>query len=300
MHKLTLNNLHELFITDGRARALSERTIEFYIFTWERFCHEMPNIQTVEDIKKSTFNEYMLILRQRDIAPNTVNTRLRGIRTFFNWLYENGFIEEKLKMTIRKAKKPIKDTYTDDEIKLLLKPPKSKKSFAQYRDWACINYLVGTGNRASTICNLKVKDIKLKEGVAVLNHTKNREQQIIPLNHELIMVLQKYIYTYKLDDWLFPTIYGEQMTVTNLANTIAKYNKNHGVNKRGLHLFRHTFAKMWIMNGGDVFSLKNMMGHSSIEILQEYVQLYTSETKMNNDKYNPLTTVKKPSRKKKY
>lgn len=301
--QITLEDAFKDFILDGRVRNLSERTEDYYQFTWDCFRKEMPKVTQVKQINQRVFNQYVLKLRNLEIAQTTVNNRLRGVRTFFNYMINEGYVEP-FKMTISKVQKPLKETYSDDELTILLAKPLKDEistSFAFYRDWVIVNYLISTGNRASTIINLKVKDVVLSEGYVMLGHTKNKNRQIIPIPNQMIQIFKEYIKLSKLnnDDWLFPSVYGTRLTVNGLSNNIAKYNKKRGIEKRGVHLFRHTFAKMWIMNGGDIFTLKNMMGHSSIEILQEYVQLYSSENRINNDKYNPMNNFNSPIRIKK-
>jgi len=54
----------------------------------------------------------------------------------------------------------VKETYTDQEIALLLKKPDMKSAeFSEYRNWVIINYVLGTGNRAGTIINIKIEDV---------------------------------------------------------------------------------------------------------------------------------------------
>jgi len=63
-------------------------------------------------------------------------------------------------------------------------------------------------------------------------------------------------------DYLFCTAYGQQTTVDVIESQIARYNRKRGVEKTSLHMFRHTFAKKWILNGGDIFRLQKILGHS--------------------------------------
>lgn len=58
--------------------------------------------------------------------------------------------------------------------------------------------------------------------------------------------------------------------------------------KTGVHLFRHTFAKKWIQNGGNIFSLQKILGHSSLEMVKEYVNMFGEDIRQDYDKYNPL------------
>lgn len=55
------------------------------------------------------------------------------------------------------------------------------------------------------------------------------------------------------------------------------YNKNRGVETTGIHRYRHTFAKQWILNGGNVVTLSRLLGHSSLAITQNYINLLVSD-----------------------
>ena len=55
------------------------------------------------------------------------------------------------------------------------------------------------------------------------------------------------------------------------------YNKRRGVNTTGIHRYRHTFAKQWIINGGNVVSLSKLLGHSSLDITENYIHLLVSD-----------------------
>lgn len=65
--------------------------------------------------------------------------------------------------------------------------------------------------------------------------------------------------------------------------------------KTSIHAYRHTFAKNWILNGGDIFTLQKILGHSSIEMVKNYVNLYSDELKIGFNSYNPLDRMMKES-----
>ena len=113
---------------------------------------------------------------------------------------------EKFTITPLKAEKKIKETYTDNEINILLKKPDTKKcNFSEYRDWVFINYVLATGNRVSTIINIKIGDIDFDNDTIILKKTKNRSQQIIPISNSLKIVLIEYLKYRKgtIEDYLF-------------------------------------------------------------------------------------------------
>jgi len=156
-----------------------------------------------------------------------------------------------------------------------------------------VNYLLSTGNRVNTIVNLKVGNIDFENGLIMLEKTKNRKQQITPMSKTLHRILGEYIQYRKggLNDYLFCTIYGEKLTTNAIGNSIRKYNIRRGVSKTSIHLFRHTFAKNWILAGGDIFRLQKILGHSSMDIVREYVNMFSDDLQRDFDKFNPLEQI---------
>ena len=66
--------------------------------------------------------------------------------------------------------------------------------------------------------------------------------------------------------------------------------------KTGVHRWRYTFAKKWILSGGDIFRLQKMLGHSSMEIVKNYVNMFTDDLQRDFDTFNPLETMAEPVR----
>ena len=62
--------------------------------------------------------------------------------------------------------------------------------------------------------------------------------------------------------------------------------------KTSVHLFRHTFAKKWILNGGDSFRLQKILGHSTMRMVREYVNMFSNDLKKDFNDYNPLEQFK--------
>jgi integrase/recombinase XerD len=201
-----------------------------------------------------------------------------------------GYIS-RFKIRLPKVEKKIKETYTDDELeRLLKKPDTSKCSFTEFKTWVFENYLLGTGNRISSALNIRISDIRFDEGVIIIRKVKNRKQQIIPLSKTLAEILKEYLMIRggNDEDYLFCNIYGEQGSRRMNQDLVRDYNIKRNVNKTSSHLFRHTFAKKWILAGGDVFRLQKVLGHSDLSITREYVQMFGDDLQMDFDKFNPL------------
>ena len=92
-----------------------------------------------------------------------------------------------------KADKAPIETYTDEELKKLLKKPDVRKCiFSTYRSWVIVNFLLSTGIRQNSLVNIKIKDLDFDNAVVYVNTTKNRKPLIIPLNEDIVKILQEY------------------------------------------------------------------------------------------------------------
>ena len=147
------------------------------------------------------------------------------------------------------------------------------------------------GNRLSTALDLKIKDINFDDGTIALCKTKSRKQQIIPLSKSISVVLKEYLAIRGgvPEDYVFCNVYGEKAAPRSYQDMVSSYNIKRGVNKTSIHLFRHTFAKQWILAGGDVFRLQKILGHSDLTVTREYVKI---KKKKKGDLYGKRIDIK--------
>ena len=220
-----------------------------------------------------------------------INTRLRGLRVFFRWCADRGYMNDP-RIVLLKEDETIKEPYTDEELQRLLKQPESDR-WTEWRNWAAVNTFLATGIRANTLVNIRIGDVDFGHDLIILKKLKNRKQQIIPLSSSLKDVLELYL---QLWDWtteynLFPTSANGQMTVHALETAVRHFNISRGVTKTSLHLFRHTFAKNYIMAGGGMVQLQTILGHSTLDMTRKYVHLYGQDIQKDFNLLNPLNNV---------
>jgi integrase/recombinase XerD len=269
---------------------LSEESIGFYQDSIRYFTDFFCDKKYCFDITLDVVERYIEYQKSKSISSVTVNTYLRGLRAILYFFMEREYMP-KFKVKLIRQEKKVKNVYTDVELKLLLAKPDIKKcDFTEYRNWVISNYLLATGNRLGTLCELKISDIDFQNHEILLKKVKNRRQYIIPLSLRLEKILLEYLIYRKgePDNYLFCNRYGEKLQKGALTTAIKRYNHSRGVEKTSIHLYRHTFAKNWILNGGDIFRLKSILGHSSIDIVKEYAEMFGSDLKRNFDRFNPL------------
>ena len=126
-----------------------------------------------------------------------------------------------------------------------------------------------------------------------LKKTKNRKRQIIPLSHALKLTLKEYLMIRggTAEDYLICTENGTQIAVRSLQQSVERYNHKRGVQRTGLHAFRHSFARDWIVSGGDPFRLQRILGHADISTTKQYVQLYGNDLSKDFEKFNALDRI---------
>ena len=291
---VTVKEAFDLFIRKCKVKNLSEQTIKAYEDKVKRFIEFVQPTSLASDITSDVIDDYILELRESDITDITIATLLRHVRAFVYYCQECGYTEP-FKIQIPKAEKKIKETYTIEELeKLLAKPDVNKCTFSEFKTWTFENYLIATGNRLSTALSIKIGDVDFENGIIRMSRTKNRRQQIIPLSNSLAVVLKEYLEVRggKEDDYLFCNNYGEKASERSSQQLVQRYNIKRNVNCTSCHAFRHSFAKQWIMNKGDLARLKTILGHSSIAVTNEYLQMFGQDLQMDFEKFNPLDNIK--------
>ena len=109
----------------------------------------------------------------QQLHANSINSYTRVLKSFFSWCNEQGLT--RLNIPLYKAEETVKETYSDAELTALLKKPDIRKTtFAEYRDWVIINFLLNCGSRAATVGAIQIRDVDLDGGTATRRTEKRR------------------------------------------------------------------------------------------------------------------------------
>jgi integrase/recombinase XerD len=249
----------------------------------------------ISSIDRAAVDDFIVQLRDNPMLNDmSLYTYARDFKTLMYFFMRREYIPY-FKIIIPKADKQPIETYTDRELQILLKKPNLRHcGFTEYKVWVMTNFLLSTGIRQHSLVNIKIKDIDFGADVVHINVTKNRKPLIIPLNADIKKILQEYLKYRKgeANDYLFCNVYGKQLVRSTVYHSFYDYNKNRGVQRTGMHRYRHTFAKKWVMMGGNVVTLQKVLGHSSLEITQNYLNLLVSDLKKDIEEFNILREFK--------
>lgn len=321
------------FLGEQRARGNSEATVKGYGRVFKKICLfvaymygeadgkriwdtdktedelvEIGSLFTIDILEADDLIEDFryFITEIENSSEITANYYIRHLKAIINYYAEQGIIDGR-KIVIKEIKPTVKDVYTDDELRKLLRRPKNEEDFTECRNWVIINTFLGTGCRVSTLTALRVGDIDFDNGLIIMNKQKNGTPNVVPLQQAtLAPVLREYIYAWRSDEegnpllnaQLFCRSDGEETTVEAIKKAVAAYNKSRGVEKTSCHLFRHTFAKKWILAGKSAIELKKVLNHSSMKMVEHYSNLWAKDTEASVEEASALSQVKKPVGKK--
>jgi integrase/recombinase XerD len=284
------------FLRDGRIRNLSAHTLKYYrneLIALQGILEAQtlsprPDRITTEILRQNL----ILYMMERGAKDSSINTRLRAVRSFFNFLKREKMIASNpvAELKLIKAKKEVVETLTREQVRDILNVV-NRASFTGLRDYTILLLLLETGIRARELTEISVKDIRWEDGQIRING-KGYKERLVPIQSTMRLQLKKYI-AIRGDvpnEALFVTIDNTPITIRQLQNRISKYGRMANIKnvRCSPHTFRHTFAKMSVQNGADVFSLQKVLGHTSLEMVRNYVNLFSSDVVDAHKRFSPL------------
>ena len=289
---LTVQEALTKFLRDCQIRNLRPATIETYENFIKSYVEFIGAETDVSHVTKDSIEEWILYEQKKEIKDVTVVSKVRNVRAWVYFLMRESIIPE-FKINLPKCDDVYKEPYTDEELARLLATPTSH-AFVEWRTWALIAFLIGTGCRISTALVVRICDLNFSEGYVKFTHLKNRHIQLTPISSELKKILMTYLslWQYTEEDYLFNNSYETGPIAKSTAQQeIKRYNNSRGIKKTSAHLFRHTFSKNYILAGGGVFQLQRILGHADISTTRHYVQLYNADLLVNYDNLCPLDVL---------
>ncbi|HZK43857.1 MAG TPA: tyrosine-type recombinase/integrase [Syntrophomonadaceae bacterium] len=231
---------------------------------------------------------------------NAINGFIRGVKVFFNFLYEDEYIEKNPFAKVKQIKtdKVIIETFKPEEIKKMLNQF-DRSSYYGLRDALLIRLLYDTGLRISEALSIKIDDIDLNRSLIKV-FGKGHKERVVPFGRNVKREILKFLIRRRKEipkqvdeGYLFSTKDGLPLSSRNVLRKIKEIGSKAGIEGKRLspHTFRHSFAKTYLMAGGDVISLQTIMGHSKLETTRKYVYLLTEDIQKKHRQFSPMDNL---------
>jgi len=220
------------------------------------------------------------------LAAETILNYHVGLSAIWSWALAEGLVKANVVRTVRPPRPEIRQVapYTERDVKALLASCERSSSYSRTgkrrcdnswpsasRDRSIILLLIDTGLRASEL-ELRCSHLDLKNyRLRVLG--KGRKERILYMSATTGKAPWRYHAT--RDDlneasFVFAARDGSPLDRNNLRQCLQGLGRRAGVT---VHRFRHTFAIMFLRNGGTVFALQRLLGHSSLDMVERYVAI---------------------------
>lgn len=150
--------------------------------------------------------------------------------------------------------------------------------------------LLDTGIRASEFCNLKHRDVDLRN-LNIIVMGKGRKERQIPISSRTAQAIWSYFHTrpeMHVNSPAFTTANGTKISRDNLLKSIYRLGNRAGVQDPNLHRFRHTFAINFLRNGGDIYTLQRILGHSTLDMVQRYLAIAQVDIQAAHRRASPV------------
>ena len=291
------------FIAIKRAENLRKMTINLYQKTLRYFAEWLESncsdVIYINQITRRIIEDFVAYsIDEKKLSPNTVNSRIRVLRTLFNVLIDDGEATNNpaSKIVLLKTDATKIRVYTDDQINRILAHCDSR-SYVGFRDTTFIILALDTGMRVSETLALKVQDIDFESRTISIDGeiAKSRRSRIVPFSaytsKQLRELVEENKYHFPDSTHLFLSIAGKPMNASGLRKRLHDIGSRSGVSSEievSPHSFRHTAATTMLKNGMDLYSLSRILGHSTLEMTKRYLALTPKELSVRHDRYSPI------------
>ena len=303
---MEFNEVKKKFMLRCFALRLADTTItayEEFFSSFEKFVKAENKLNSFEQVDTIALRRYLVLLSST-MCGVTVEGYYRKLKTLYNFLLNEGLIKSNPVNTIERpkvAKRKIQ-TFNSNEVYTMLNAY-DVNTFIGLRNYTLLSFLLATGVRRSEFINLTIFDVDLQADI-IRVIGKGDKERLIPIGKKLKLILKRYLKArdeyleqeckYKTSAAFFINRYGDKLQLSGANSIFQSLKKTLGLRGKrfSAHIWRHTFAKSFLLNGGDVFSLQELLGHADVDTTRIYINLNTQELKQQNDKYNPLDNTK--------
>ncbi len=278
-------------------KGLSKNTLESYRRDLKKFVTFLTKTEVTDPgaIDSDVINLFLAELKNNNNAASTISRTIASIRSFFNFLMEEGFLDDNpaLELESPKIEKKLPRVLTTDEIDRLLGQPRPG-DHKGLRDKAMLELLYASGIRVSELIDLNLSDFDPRVGYLRCKG-KGQKERIVPIGSMAINYVDEYMTNARAklcknngETALFVNQHGNRMTRQGFWKILKKYAlKSKIEGEITPHTIRHSFATHLLENGADLRSVQEMLGHSDITTTQVYTQITRKKIREVYDKAHP-------------
>jgi integrase/recombinase XerD len=282
-----------------RVAGRSPRTIRWYgdlLEEFVRFVERDGGPASLDDLRPAVVRRWLLAAqaaRSVPLAPASLAGRVRTVRAFGSWVTREFELPASplAGLPVPRVPQVLVASLREDDLRALLRA--TETSAHPERDRAIVLLLLDTGLRLAEAAGLRVGDVDLVEGrVTVMG--KGARQRMVPIGRRTRQALRRILAPrgqVETSDPLFLATDGGALTAHGFQQVFRRLARRERLSVRcSPHVLRHTFARSFLRNGGDVFSLQRILGHSprSLQVTRRYLDLDDDDLRAVHRSVSPV------------
>ena len=218
-------------------------------------------------------------------AQRSILGRFASMSAFFNWAKSDGLLQQSPTEHIKRPKvaKQIVPIFTREEMQALLAACDDQDESVAARNKAIITLLLDTGIRLGELLGLRMDRLNVQDGTAQVTG-KGAKDRVVFIGAFCKKQLWRYISMFRPEPApnvveVFLNLDGTPLQDRRLYAVVTGLGKKAGVSNVHPHRFRHTAAVQFLRNGGNIFALQKMLGHTTLDMVRYYVELSQEDVK---------------------
>lgn len=281
------------FLADQLYKGNSPETHHYYDSYVQHYLRD-TGVVMLEEFTEKSIRDWLI--GHKHLSPNTMRGYDRALRVVARWFHARGYLPASPMAQLPKPKGKIKEfiVFTPSDIKAMLDDTQDRREGC--RDRALLLLLLDTGIRIGEANNLTLQDIIWTEDLIKVDGKTGFRQ--VPFGSRAKRALKTYIDAERKARnprvlHVFLTQEGDPINIKALIARVRKIAiaANVKATKRGAHTFRHTFAVEYLRAGGDVFTLQQILGHTTLDMTRKYVHLTQGDLREAHRKYSPVSRM---------
>ena len=276
-------------------RRYSQKTITSYygdLVEYDDFIKN--NCIEILDINYDVVNRYLKYLYEKKISKSSISRKLSSIRGLYNYLIRENIVSINY---FNEVSNPKKDLYLPrflkrEELDKIFYVCDNKSPIEQ-RNTLVMELLYATGLSVSELVNIKVANIDQKNRTIKVLGKGSKERIVIFNNHTkeaMDIYLREGYKTFNKEgsQYLILNKNGNKLSERYVRNIVDKFVRKAGLNiKIGPHTLRHTFATDMLENGSDLMTVKELLGHESLNTTSIYTHVTNEHIKKTFELAHP-------------
>jgi site-specific recombinase XerD len=293
--RVGLEEARDVFLSRCEALNLASGTLAWYEQLFRAFIRSMSgkSVTALDGIGAVHLRQHLSDLKRAGLSSETVFRAWGGLRCAFGFWHREGML----------SRNPMEQVERPRRERVLIRPFSAEQATrllaattAGLRDRAMMMLMMDSGLRVSEATCLEADRVDwLNCSVTVMG--KGRKERTVPFSARTAQALLEYARARSQGRVQAPQFFlgrtGRAMERTLVRKLMVRYGKAAGIEgvRVSPHTLRHTFAVFYIRNGGDSFSLQEILGHSTLEMTKRYVHLARRDLSEQHKKFSPIQAL---------